>query len=237
MGDSQMNVDNPIPVMAYYYIWYDPQSWNRAKTDYPILGRYSSDDRSVMEQHIRWAKDAGIDGFIVSWKSTFKLDRRLKQLISVAKDEDFHLWIIYQGLDFERNPLPVEQIEADIAYFVKHYASDPVFGLVDRPVMILSGTWEFTPEEIEQIASDLSSVTLHLGIRAKCRGVPACGRLVSTATHITGRRSIRTRFQLPGETGRHSVQKCTKTAGCGLRRPLPVSMHVWSAAPAIVERV
>src|SRR5512138_753305 len=36
--------DNTIPVMAYYYIWFDPQSWDRAKTDYPLLGRYSSDD-------------------------------------------------------------------------------------------------------------------------------------------------------------------------------------------------
>src|SRR5947209_464329 len=55
---------NPIPVFAYYYIWFDPQSWDRAKIDYPLLGRYSSDDRSVMVQHIKWAKNAGITGFI-----------------------------------------------------------------------------------------------------------------------------------------------------------------------------
>ena len=34
------------------------------------MGRYSSDDRDVMRQQVRWAKRAGIDGFIVSWKST-----------------------------------------------------------------------------------------------------------------------------------------------------------------------
>ena len=33
-----------FPVLAYYYIWYNPESWNRAKIDYPLLGRYSSDD-------------------------------------------------------------------------------------------------------------------------------------------------------------------------------------------------
>src|SRR5437868_9901085 len=27
--------DNSIPVLAYYYIWFDPQSWDRAKKDYP----------------------------------------------------------------------------------------------------------------------------------------------------------------------------------------------------------
>ncbi|HEX6034325.1 MAG TPA: hypothetical protein VFY83_07815, partial [Anaerolineales bacterium] len=39
-----------VPVLAYYYIWFDTESWNRAKTDYPLLGRYSSDDASVMRQ-------------------------------------------------------------------------------------------------------------------------------------------------------------------------------------------
>ena len=51
----------PIPVLAYYYIWFDVKSWDRAKTDYPLLGRYSSDDADVMRQHIRWAKQAGIE--------------------------------------------------------------------------------------------------------------------------------------------------------------------------------
>ncbi len=40
----------PIPVLAYYYIWFNPTSWNRAKSDYPLFGRYSSDDVPVMRQ-------------------------------------------------------------------------------------------------------------------------------------------------------------------------------------------
>ena len=35
----------PDPLFAYYYIWFNADSWNRAKIDYPLLGRYSSDDR------------------------------------------------------------------------------------------------------------------------------------------------------------------------------------------------
>ena len=57
-----------MPVFAYYYIWFDPSSWDRAKIDVPALGRYSSDDPKVMREHIRLAKQAGITGFIVSWK-------------------------------------------------------------------------------------------------------------------------------------------------------------------------
>ena len=59
-----------------------------------------------MRQHVAWAKRAGIDGFIVSWKSTPVLNRRLERLAEVADAEHFKLLVIYQGLDFYREPLP-----------------------------------------------------------------------------------------------------------------------------------
>jgi hypothetical protein len=151
--NAATNAGNPIPVMAYYYIWFDESSWERAKTDYPALGRYSSDDPEVIRQHIRWAKDAGINGFIVSWKSTFKLDKRLEQLMDIAFEEDFRLWIIYQGLDFDRNPLNTDWIDADFEYFIETYADHPVFAADPKPVLIWSGTWEFTPQEINSITA------------------------------------------------------------------------------------
>jgi hypothetical protein len=143
--------DNSVPLLAYYYIWFDPQSWDRAKTDYPLLGRYSSDDADVMRQHIQWAKSAGIDGFIVSWKSTEKLNRRLEQLVRIAEGEDFKLAIIYEGLDFDRNPLPAEQVDADLSYFVQHYAESTVFNLFQKPLVIWSGTWKYSLEEIKNV--------------------------------------------------------------------------------------
>jgi hypothetical protein len=146
--------EDPIPIMAYYYIWFDVPSWDRAKTDYPLLGRYSSDTPEIMEQHIIWAKEAGIDGFIVSWKSTFQLDSRLVTLMDIAAEHDFHLWIIYQGLDFDRNPLPVEQIDSDFAYFLEMFADHPAFDMYDKPLIIWSGTWEFSREEIESVTLD-----------------------------------------------------------------------------------
>ena len=143
--------DNSVPVLAYYYIWFDTQSWDRAKKDYPLLGQYSSDDADVMRRHIQWAKAAGIDGFIVSWKSTEKLNRRLDQLVKIAEEENFKLAINYEGLDFDRNPLPPEQVDADLNYFVQHYANDPVFNLFEKPMVIWAGTWEFSLDEVKSI--------------------------------------------------------------------------------------
>ncbi len=150
---AQITPQDPIPRLAYYYIWYTPSSWSRAKSDYPLLGRYSSDDRSVMEQHVKWAKEASIDGFIVSWKATPTLNRRLEQLVDVAAEADFSLWIIYQGLDFERNPLPISQIDHDFEYFASRFADNPVFLMYDKPIVIWSGTWEFSPDDVSLITS------------------------------------------------------------------------------------
>jgi len=141
-----------VPMFAYYYIWFDPSSWNRAKSDLPVLGPYSSDDETVMRQHIQEAKSAGIEGFIVSWKSTTVLDRRLATLIQVAREEDFKLAIIYQGLDFSREPLPATQIADDLDYFISHFASDPVFDSFGKPVVIWSGTWRFSEADIAAVA-------------------------------------------------------------------------------------
>lgn len=169
---------DPIPVLAYYYIWFDVDSWNRAKTDYPLLGRYASDDANVMRQHIQWAKAAGINGFIVSWKSTEKLNRRLGQLIDLADVEDFKLVIIYQGLDFERNPLPVTRVAADLDYFVDHYANHAAFDLFEKPVVIWSGTWKFSREEIASVTEERRDHLLILASEKNTKGYERVADLV-----------------------------------------------------------
>lgn len=145
----------PVPLLAYYYIWFDEQSWDRAKTDYPLLGRYSSDDTEVMRQHVAWAQQAGIAGFIVSWKSTEKLNRRLKRLTDIASSQGFALSLIYQGLDFDREPLAIERVAQDLEWFGEHYADQEPFLLFDRPLVIWSGTWEYTPEQVASVTDRL----------------------------------------------------------------------------------
>jgi len=171
-------VSDPVPVLAYYYIWFDTQSWERAKTDYPLLGRYSSSNIDVMRQHIQWAKSAGITGFIVSWKSTDKLNQRLGQLIKVADEEKFKLAIIYQGLDFQRDPLPVSQVDADLSYFIEHYADDPAFSLYEKPLVIWSGTWEYSRADVENVVLGKREHTLILASEKNVDGYSRIADLV-----------------------------------------------------------
>lgn len=145
------------PVLAYYYIWFDHGSWDRAKKDLPLLGNYSSDDRAVVRQHVAWAREAGLDGFIVSWKHTPSLDRRLRLVAEEAKAGGLSLSVIYQGLDFHRVPLPVDRVRGDFVYFADTFANDPTFVLDGRPTVVLNGTWRFSAAEIASITGPVRS--------------------------------------------------------------------------------
>ncbi len=175
---EQQQMASPIPVLAYYYIWFDPSSWDRAKTDYPLLGRYSSDDENVIRQHIRWAKAAGIQGFIVSWKSTPILNARLDKLIAIAQQEDFKLAMIYQGLDFYRKPLAIDKVYSDMGDFVTRHASSPVFAIFDKPLMIWSGIWQFSREDIQKVSVAYRDHLLLLASEKNVKGYQRVADLV-----------------------------------------------------------
>jgi Glycosyl hydrolase family 99 len=146
-------------VLAYYYIWYTPSSWSRAKVDLPLLGSYDSSDAQVIAQQIRWAQDAGIDGFIVSWKHEARLDTPLKLLVDEADRQHFKLVLLYEGLDFNRDPIGAQKVADDLRWFEQTYANDPAFDVFDRPAVIWSGSWAYTPQEIASVRTAIGAPT------------------------------------------------------------------------------
>jgi hypothetical protein len=167
----------PTPVLAYYYIWFNASSWNRAKIDYPLLGRYSSDERSVMERQVRWAREAGLSGFIVSWKSTPVLNRRLHLLLDVAARQHFRVAIIYQGLDFHRRPRPTGDIRADLRFLAREFGHRRPLLFDGKPLVILSGTWEYGAA---QVAAMTAPVRRRLTVLASERHAGSYARLASS---------------------------------------------------------
>jgi hypothetical protein len=149
------------PVFCYYYIWFDPPSWNRAKIDYPAIGRYSSSDSHVMRQQIEEAKAAGITAFLVSWKGTAAENARLEQLAALAAELHFKLGLVYEGLNFARQPLPASEVAGDLQWFARTFAADPVFdigaGGFSRPLVIWSGSWAFSTADIAQVVQPVRS--------------------------------------------------------------------------------
>src|SRR4051794_9688202 len=44
------------PVLAHFYMWFSASSWSRAKIDFPAVGRYSSDQLSVVRGQVAQAR-------------------------------------------------------------------------------------------------------------------------------------------------------------------------------------
>jgi hypothetical protein len=169
--DRSTSRPDEAPVLAHFYMWFHPTAWNRAKTDYPAIGRYSSSQSSVMRKQVAQAQAAGIDGFIVGWRSTDVLNRRLTTLHSIAVAEDFKLAITYQAQDFNRDPLPAAQVRRDLEEFAATYADDPVFHLLgNRPVVALSGTWHYSAADLRWITEPVASRLLVLATEKNVEG-------------------------------------------------------------------
>ena len=54
-------------VLAFYYTWFDENSWGANKVPDAPAPLYASRDRAAMGRHIDQARAAGIDAFVVSW--------------------------------------------------------------------------------------------------------------------------------------------------------------------------
>jgi hypothetical protein len=146
------------PVLAYYYMWFKPTSWTRAKTDLPQLGAYDSTDAAVIDQEVRWARAAGVDAFIASWKHTPGLDDALAKLVASSASHGLKLVLIYEGLDVNRNPIPVATVASDLAWFTDVYGSNPVFALYgSEPAVIWSGSWKFSSADIASVRAALNA--------------------------------------------------------------------------------
>lgn len=140
------NADPTWRVQAFYYGWYgNPQTdgqwrhWNDKNhlpaddidsAYYPQLGAYSSADRTVVAQHMKWARQAGIGVLIYSWwgrnnymdhNAALVLEEAAKQNIQIA-------WIMepYAG----RTPASVV---SDIHYIYDTYGQSLAFFRVSRP--------------------------------------------------------------------------------------------------------
>jgi hypothetical protein len=100
---------------------------------------------------MQWIKDAGIDGLIVSWKHEDRLDAALRVVVDEATKAGVKLILLYQGLDFDRQPLDPATVASDLQWFLENYASAAPFDVVGRPMIVWSGTWGYKEGQIATV--------------------------------------------------------------------------------------
>jgi hypothetical protein len=66
--------------------------------------------------------------------------------------------------------LPAERIAADLDYFIAHYQDHPAFNQYPRPIVIWSGTWEFSQSDIANVTEDRRAQLLILASEKNLAG-------------------------------------------------------------------
>ncbi len=99
LSPTQSFADQPPRVFAFYYAWFDEQTWSpNLVSDIPAE-QYVSRDPNAVARHIDQAQSAGIDSFVVSWISPGNpTDERFKMMLDIAGGKGFSATI-----DFEVN--------------------------------------------------------------------------------------------------------------------------------------
>jgi hypothetical protein len=110
---------------------------------YPLVGPYDSDDPEVVRWHIRLAKAAGIEAFLVSWwgPATWQavpgLTERAfeKVVLPIAEEEHFHVALIDETAQFNGD---VGQVSRWAAEYLAKFKDSPAYLKIDgRPVYYL----------------------------------------------------------------------------------------------------
>jgi len=147
----------PRKVLTFYYPWYGVPDgpggagktvhWGQidtankdieASTHYPALGAYDSHDPNVLDQHCLWAKNAGIDTFIVSWWGhNDYTDRATAKILDICERHGLTACIYYETVP---KPQTSESAATDIVKVLNKYGSHNAYFKVDgKPVVFVYG--------------------------------------------------------------------------------------------------
>jgi hypothetical protein len=144
----------PHQVLAFYYVWWgNPQvsgHWSHwrdvdennktiaSTTDYPQLGPYDSHDPKIVDQQFRWAKSAGITGFIVSWWAPGDFhDQGMPLILATAKKYGLKIALDYETVPPADHPQPEGAVKY-VLYVLNHYGQHPAWLKVDgKPVIFV----------------------------------------------------------------------------------------------------
>jgi uncharacterized protein YraI len=92
-------ISDPL-VLAFYYSWYDDNTWNSGQVSDTPAERYVSADRGAMGRQIDQAKAAGIDGFVVAWYGpngdSNQTEANLTALLEEAAARNFRIGILFE---------------------------------------------------------------------------------------------------------------------------------------------
>lgn len=123
-------------VLAFYYAWYDENTWTYDQVPDLPLSPYRSADRATIERHVQEAHSAGIDAFVQSWygPGENQTETNFVTLLDVAQERGLRATV-----DFETvSPFmpSLESLVHGLAHLIDIHARHPAFLRYDgKPVI------------------------------------------------------------------------------------------------------
>jgi len=109
-----------------------------AAAEYPLLGPYDSLDPEVIETHLKWAQDYGVDCFIVSWWGREKdEDKVLEKMMNIIEEKGYSVKVsaYYETVGLKRD---VNEMTDDFKYILeKHAYRESFLKIGKRPVIFV----------------------------------------------------------------------------------------------------
>lgn len=111
-------------VLAFYYAWYDQNTWTPTLLSDLPAQTYNSSDPAAIARHIQQAKASGIDAFVVSWTGTDNpTDPNFKTILSLARPVNFAATIDFEVEHFGN----IDQVVSALAYVRDNLMTQPAF--------------------------------------------------------------------------------------------------------------
>lgn len=111
-------------VLAFYYDWFDANTWNRnLLSDLPAQP-YTSSDPAAIARHIQQAQSVGIDAFVVSWTGQDNpTDANFRTVLAAAQSAGFAATIDFETEHFAS----ADQIVRALSYARDTIMTHPAF--------------------------------------------------------------------------------------------------------------
>ena len=126
LGTAQQN---KRLVLAFYYGWFDDNTWSPQQVPDMPPQPYRSRDRSTIERQVTQAQQAGIDAFVMSWygprEENNQTETNFRTLLEVSQERGFRATV-----DFEiTSPFYSNQADvvAALRYLLATHAQHPAF--------------------------------------------------------------------------------------------------------------
>jgi uncharacterized protein YgiM (DUF1202 family) len=146
-------------VLAFYYTWFDENTWNYATVPDLPATQYVSRDRGAMGRQIEQAQAAGIDAFLVAWYGpngdSNQTEPNLAALLDEAAARNFRIGILFESTSPFFNGSG--DATAALAHALNVHANHPAFLRVDgrpviffwRPTIWSVDTWRSMRDQVD----------------------------------------------------------------------------------------